>query len=106
MEKMSCLLQPNAGTVGQLSQVDATPNSVNTLRPQHLCWRFSSYSNFQTTPWSQALKRQPYKRAVCGVEVLDLPKSMLNHQLSHAKRRPYARERPTEEPGKQPADQR
>ena len=39
-------------------------------------------------------KPKPRTSAECGAEVPDQPMPVLEHQLSHLKRRPYARDRP------------
>ena len=41
--------------------------------------------------WTQMHKREPYKCSICGAEVPDLPMPVLQHQMSHARRRPYAK---------------
>ncbi len=45
-------------------------------------------------------KPKPYKCPVCGQEIPNLPMPVLKHQLSHAKPRPYARDRPVEGEGR------
>ena len=35
---------------------------------------------------------KPYKCSICGAEVPDLPMPVLNHQMSHVRRRPFARD--------------
>ena len=37
-------------------------------------------------------KPKPYQCSICGVEVPDLPMPVLRHQLSHVRRRPFARD--------------
>ena len=37
-------------------------------------------------------KRKLYKCSVCGAEVPDLPMLVLKHQMSHVRRRPFARD--------------
>ena len=52
---------------------------------------------------SDVHKPKPYKCSLCGAEVPDLPMPVLKHQLSHVKRRPYARDQPERErPSEQP----
>lgn len=38
-------------------------------------------------------KPKPYKCSMCGAEVPDLPMPVLKHQMSHVRRRPFARDR-------------
>jgi hypothetical protein len=38
-------------------------------------------------------KRKLYKCSVCGAEVPELPMTVLKHQMSHVRRRPFARDR-------------
>ena len=35
--------------------------------------------------------RKAYKCSICGAEVLDLPMPVLQHQMSHVRRRPYSK---------------
>jgi hypothetical protein len=37
-------------------------------------------------------KPKPYKYSICGAEVPNMPMPVLNHQLSHVRRRPFARD--------------
>jgi hypothetical protein len=39
-------------------------------------------------------KQKTWKCSACGVEVADLPMTVLRHQLSHVERRGLARDRP------------
>ena len=39
-------------------------------------------------------KPKPYTCSVCGTEVPNLPMSVLKHQMSHFKRRSFARAQP------------
>ena len=52
-------------------------------------------------------KPKPYRCTICGAEIPNLPMTVLGHQMSHVKRRPYANDRPSkpdrqvpEQPGK------
>ena len=36
-------------------------------------------------------KPKPYKCSICGAEVPDLPMPVLQHQMIHVRRRPFAR---------------
>lgn len=47
-------------------------------------------------------KPKPYRCSVCGQEVTNLPMPVLKHQLSHAKRRPFAESKPPPERHDQP----
>jgi len=47
-------------------------------------------------------KPKPYRCPTCGAEVPDQPMPVLQHQMSHVKRRPYPRDRPEPE---RPEDQ-
>jgi len=38
-------------------------------------------------------RRQVWRCSICGAEVPDRPMPVLQHQLSHVKRRPYADDR-------------
>jgi hypothetical protein len=38
-------------------------------------------------------KPKPYKCSICGAEIQDLPMPVLKHQMSHVRRRPFARDR-------------
>ena len=38
-------------------------------------------------------KRKPYKGPSCGAEIPDLPMTVLKHQMSHVRRRPFADDR-------------
>ena len=49
-------------------------------------------------------RRKPYKCLVCGAEVPNLPMSVLKHQMSHMKPRPFARDR--REPERAEAERR
>ncbi len=37
-------------------------------------------------------KPKPYKCSICGAEVPDLPMPVSKHQMSHVRRRPFARD--------------
>jgi hypothetical protein len=55
-------------------------------------------------------KPKPYKCSVCGAEIPDLPMTVLGHQMSHVKPRPYAndwpeRDSPKDRPDERPGDQ-
>ena len=39
-------------------------------------------------------KRKPYKCSICGAEVPDLPMPVLQHQMSHVRRRTYTKSVP------------
>jgi hypothetical protein len=45
-------------------------------------------------------KPKPYRCSICGAVVPDLPTPVLKHQMSHVRRRPFARHRP--EPAQSP----
>ena len=47
-------------------------------------------------------KQKTYHCSVCGAEIPDLPMPVLEHQLSHTKRRPFAGDRA--EPDAPPAE--
>ena len=39
-------------------------------------------------------KLKPYKCSICGADVSDLPMPVLKHQMSHVRRRSFARAQP------------
>jgi hypothetical protein len=44
--------------------------------------------------WTLMDKRKLYKCSICGAEVPDLLMPVLQHQVSHARRRPYSTSAP------------